>query len=193
MLFHVEQSDGEPWRWRWRMIGDWPSPYLEWRQGGCSGRFARFQPEASGTGIEVQWRPDDESDWRDVVHYRLAAGRCRFRLTAKESVSLQRDFHHLLGRVRDHGVARYGFWNAVDLEEGESAVVEGRADAPLLANLLMEPGEFLCWDERLIVENIEPSRRSLRETEAPMVLKPVKWSRPRVFAFGQPDERQSVS
>jgi len=187
VLFHVEQS--APWFYRWRMVGDLPEIYRQWQFGVARSTFERIQPPAQNCRVEVEVRASEADAWAapDPVMLR-APCLCDFRLTAKQDVSLPRERHELIGAVRDHGVARYGFIGEIDLRAGESMVVEAASDSAVLANVLLQAGEFKSWDPRLVVENVEPCSGGFIEDSTPGVLrKPESYRRPQIYAFGDPE------
>jgi hypothetical protein len=187
VLFHVERK--ERWLYRWRMVGDWPSVYLQWQEGVSTIPFVRVQPPAQGCVVEVEARLSEEDGWRpaELVEIAPRLG-CRFRLTAKCDLSLPDEVHSLMGAVRDHGVGCYRFRGAVRLKAGESVEVEALADSPMLSNVLLEPGDMACWDERLEVVNVGPSvdwwvPSSRAE---PRLCRDPRRRMQKIFAFGDP-------
>ncbi len=193
VLFHVEQS--ERWFFRWRVAGEgWPEIYREWQEGFATEAFARFQPPACGCRVEVEVRSSESHEWSEPKHVRLTPGvRSKFRLRAKagKAVSLDDEVHELIGAVRDHGVGRYLFQGAVNLEPGQAVEVEAVADGPILANVLLEPGEFKCWDERLEVWNLGACGPWWESDErVPELVRGVRFDRPNLFAYGDPELAQ---
>jgi hypothetical protein len=60
ILFHVEHSGGVPWQYRWRIVGDYPPPYLVWREETTTRAHVRIEAEIRDCSIEVEWRPVEE-------------------------------------------------------------------------------------------------------------------------------------
>lgn len=155
LLFHVEQLKG--WQCRWRLEGDFPEPYLQWRAvETAEDWFIEFQSEAEKAHVVAEWRPDEESEWQAVFFAKVATDlRARFRVTAREgSLSVPFEEHAFMAMREPFGVARYLWRGGLSLAPGESMEIEGRADAPVLANVLPEAGAFRMWDPRLEVENL---------------------------------------
>lgn len=163
ILFHVEHSGDTPWQYRWRIVGDYPAPYLVWRENTARGKFAALQAEIRDCLIEVEWREVDSAAWLPVSLLLLATPTARFAVTrtGSEAFTAPSGFT-ALSIVRDHGVAAYHF-PAMELEPGETIEVHATADAPALANVLLESGEFRPRIPGLTITNLAPTDNAWTE------------------------------
>jgi len=156
LLFHVEQQTG--WFWRWRMLGDLPSPYLRWRSGKAGEPLIVIQPEKCGATVEVQWRSARWEKWSQSALHVLCPHKVEMEVAAVSPTVLEAGQHQVLARVRG-GVARYFFktMSAEMIRPGRSITVTAYADLPSPANILFEAGEFTSLGGPLTVRNLAPS------------------------------------
>lgn len=185
VLFHVEQQDME-WGYRWKMAGDYPWAYLQWRQEvRCCKRVAVVPVEAEGARVEVEVRVG-EGEWHAPEHVALGRGKVEMIVRAEANVRLDGFHHSVFAMVRDCGVARYDFSGAVSMVAGEELRVEAVADFPCMANVLFEPGEFRAADGALTVTNAGPTMNGwVEDKRIWQVAKPRVEPRPFVFAKQQ--------
>jgi len=175
-LFHVEHSEGELWYYRWRIVGNYPPPYLVWREQTTDQKFIRIQAEIRGCEIEVEWRPaqdpadssdlPDDTDsipWLPVALLKLATPRAVFNILADQAFSPAEEFI-VCAPVRDDGVAAYRF-PAVAIEPGVEHRTYAQADAPAWANVLLAPGDFRPRVTGLTITNLAPSEDAWIEHE----------------------------
>ncbi len=159
ILFHVEHLPGIPWEYRWRIIGDYPPPYLVWREQTTRQSHVRLQSEIRDCAIEVEWRSVEPTTlpltWLPVAHYQLTTPRAVFTLLADHPFSPSEEFI-VCAPVRDDGVAAYRF-PAVSLEPGVECRAYAQADAPAWANVLLTPGEFRPRVTGITITNAAPS------------------------------------
>lgn len=161
ILFHVEHSAGSSWQYRWRIVGDYPAPYLVWRCKTSVEKFARIHSEVRDAVIEVEWRDSPEAEWQPVALYEFTTGTARFTITSETAIHYP-DTFTACAIIRDAGVAAYHF-PAMALEPGIPAEITGTADAPAFANLLLTPGEFHPRIPGVTLVNSAPSEGSWRE------------------------------
>lgn len=156
LLFHVEHFGEAVWRWRWRIVGDYPLPYLAWREGeSCSARVI-IHPEVSGCVVEVEWSDEDSGGWRQAALHKI--GRCAalFRISALDAPFSSAVRFCAVASIPGDMVACYEF-GPVDLAAGESVDMVGEADGPFVDNVLFGSGEFAAVDRRLAVVNLAPT------------------------------------
>jgi len=161
ILFHVEQSSADLWHYRWRITGNYPAPYLVWREGTTKARFVKITVEICNCAIEVEWRAEPGDEWSQVALLELDYARSRFAVTALADF-MAADGFTVCSVMRDDGVAAYRF-PGLSLAAGEAVEVNAHADAPAWANVLLDPGEFQPRDDRLTVTNLGPSENAWRE------------------------------
>lgn len=156
ILFHVEHSAGERWHYRWRIVGDYPAPYLVWRDETTDQPWQKVGCEIPACTIECEWRAAPSQPWRQVALLALTpAARARFAVHAEREFAAPEPFS-VVAPVRDDGVAAYLF-PAMHLLPGVTAQATARADAPAVANLLFAPGEFVARGLGLVITNLGAS------------------------------------
>ena len=160
ILFHVEQIPLVKWEARWRLTGNLPDPYLVWRSATNSGRYQILKSEKRFAEIEVQWRWEGETDWRQSTLLQLGIPRAEFVVEAEADLQCMTDFH-IVAPIRNDGVAAYRFPGMV-IEKGQIRRIEAVADAPSWPNVLLSSSEFRQKSQGLIVENVAPSVPSWR-------------------------------
>jgi len=186
VLFHVEQQEME-WGYRWRMVGDFPPAYLAWRSPVKTSEWIKVvQCDAEGCRVEVEWH-DGDGDWKIPEHVQFQRGQAEFKVEAKANVRHKGFRHSAFAVVRDSGVARFDFRAVLDMVAGEVQIVKGVADAPCVANLLIEPGEFRCEQEGVVITNVSACVGAWKaDARAPMLRKVE--SRGFVYAKGNAKE-----
>jgi hypothetical protein len=157
ILFHVEHSTSAKWFYRWRMIGNYPPPYLVWRDATTDQPSARIFVEARNAEIEVQWRASEDEEWAQVDLLVLKRASCKFRFTVQNNFSCAVHFV-VCSPVRADGVGAYGFGPVV-IPAGQEVILTGTADAPAWPNVLLAPDEFRpnVFIPGMEITNIGPS------------------------------------
>lgn len=172
-LFHGEQQTN--WLYRWRLVGDLPSRYLEWREAKADSAFVKVQPELRGGTVEVEWRESEAAGWRQAALHVLIPHTVELEVTAGEVFALNRGRHSAIGPVRGH-LARYFFdvEDPVEVLPDRPLRVTGHADAPVPANILFHQGEFTARDGAVTIRNVgvsadwsAPAEGAFTLTESP--------------------------
>lgn len=161
MLFHMEHTGQEKWHWRWRIVGNYPTPYLAWREGVADCARVIFHPEVAGCEVEAQWRTAESGDWRQAALHECASGTALFRILARDGFSAPNGFR-VVALVPGELIACYVF-GPLALAPGRQATVTGTADGPFADNVLLAAGDFRSYGGQLEMDNLEPSVGSLVE------------------------------
>lgn len=158
VLFHVEHSPGSTWRYRWRVTGNYPDAYLQWREGESDSSTVILHPEIIACPVEAQWLCPVSGEWRQAALREAATGSCRFHIKAKDDFIAPSGFRAFsaIGDV----VACYAF-GPIDLRAGIETVIRGMADGPYPDNVLLHPGDFRYEDDLVSLCNEDPSEGSL--------------------------------
>lgn len=164
LLFHVEQSPGSEWFWRWRPLADLPPAYLDWREGASLDPRVVQHCEVAGCRVEAQWRPTPDEPWRQAALHEPAIGTARFRVFAKEDFFAPRGFRAF---AEVAGMVACYHFGPLELHAGSEITLEGRSDGPFADNVLLAPGEFLSEDSMVRIENEGPSTGSLLPAKNP--------------------------
>lgn len=186
ILFHVEHLPETEWFFRWRMIGDYPEPYLVWRSATAKRPWVKFQVEARDAIIEAEWRASEKHKWKPIPLWEILpsiSGQFSFR--SEEPFHTDEPFSVHSG-VRGDGVGAYHFEPAT-IPAGHEVILEGRADAPAWANVLFAPGDFSPHVPGMQISNLAASKDWCRKVTAsgpyPLSSCPIASAR-RVFAVG---------
>lgn len=172
LLFHVEHSGKLEWFYRWRIVGPYPPRYLEWRDLRCQCARAVIHPEIMACGVEAEWRAAEDEAWQPVSVVRALVGEAEFRIQAIKNFSAPLGFRAMAALSGDM-VACYHL-PPMEVPEGESIVVTGRADGPYPDNILLTPEEFHYEDALCAITNDSASRGfSEPQTESPALLKAI--------------------
>lgn len=191
LLFHVEHSPGEEWHWRWRITAPdgLPAAYLEWREGTAVEPRVIFQPEVTGCTVEAQWRPDGDGSWRQAALHVCATGVADFKVTAGAAGFDALQGWDAMAVLPCGWIANYHF-NGLRLAPHEERLLTGLADGAFPDNVLLAAGEFHSQDGLIRVENITPSRESLRPVpgvEAKLEMNPGCFARNMFVVHPRPD------
>jgi len=157
ILFHVEHLSEQEWFYRWRMVGEYPAPYLVWRNATTKEKWVKIQVEARGAEIEVEWRASEDEPWSQVDLLSLTLPEARFVFKVAEDFCCAVPFT-VCSPMRADGVAAYHFPPVV-IPAGEEVVLTGKADAAAWPNVLLAPGEFRprVWVPGMEITNQGPS------------------------------------
>jgi hypothetical protein len=182
LLFHVEHFDGEEWFCRWRIRGEYPLPYLEWRE--LAAREARvlIQPEITACEVEVEWRAEKGEPWRQAALREIVPVSVAFRVKARVDFASGAEGFEAVAPLPGGMVAQFKF-APLDLAAGVETVITGTAVGAFPDNVLLAAGEFFSIDPRLELENLAPTTECFMACDGPAVLSRIEGCHARrVFA-----------
>lgn len=158
ILFLVEHVAGLRWECRWRLKGAFSSEYRVWRSFTSDEAFGKFVAESRDANVEIEWRSADQSTWSKVALLELHRGKAAFRVEAIHQFDAPEGFM-AVAPVRGHGVGGWCF-PATKLASGEVKEIEAEADCAVIANVLLQAGEFEPAINGLLITNLGASFES---------------------------------
>lgn len=138
----MEHRERSRWFYRWRMVGDYPPGYLEWREGESRSARVLFSPERAGCVVEAEWRGSESDDWRQVALHEAACGTLPVRVVAgADGVSFEDEVELLAvvgGMVASYSLPPFSLGGGEEMDH--TAVACGKfADNLVLAGEVFAP------------------------------------------------------